>query len=217
MMFRGLLPSILVNGVLTYLVYSFMKSNTSASDFVALLVSSVPAVIGEVVTISRQRHVDVLGVFVLAGLAVSAVLSVIGGDARLLLVRESFITAAFAVACLGSLLLPQLAPRPLMFYIIRYFASGNDPARAAAFDSRWQYPGFRRYIRIVTLFFGIVFLVEFALRLYLVYNLSIKQYLAVGPIVFNIVLFGAIAASIFYGRWTYRAAQAAQAARAAGG
>jgi hypothetical protein len=200
MMIRSLLPSIVVNGVLTYLVYSFMKSQTSASDLVALLVASVPVLIGEVVTISRRRQLDVLGAFVLMALVVSAAVSALGGDAKLLLVRESFITAAFGVVCLASLLLPQLSPRPLLFYIIRYFVTGNDPAKAATFDARWQNPAFRRYMSIVTLVFGVVFLVEFAVRLYLVYTLSIKQFLAVGPIVFYAMLFGTIAFAISYRR-----------------
>lgn len=200
MTIRGLLPSILVNVVLVYLIYTFVKSHTTASDLAALLVSSIPALLGEVVTISRQRQVDVLGIFVLAAFAVTAIVSAIGGDPKLVLIRESFVTLALGVACLVSLLLPRLAPRPLMFYVIRYFASGNDPAKAVPFNARWQHPSFRRYMRHVTLIWGLVFVVEFLIRLYLVYNLSIQQYLAVGPLVFYAVLFGVIAVTLAYGR-----------------
>src|SRR5439155_1607306 len=40
---RGLLPSILVNGVLVYLIYTLLKNYTSASDLVALLIFTCPA------------------------------------------------------------------------------------------------------------------------------------------------------------------------------
>lgn len=210
MMIRSLMPSIIVNGVLTYLIFSFLKSHTAASDLVALLASSIPALIGECVTISRQRQIDVLGAFVLGALAVSAIVSAIGGDARLVLVRESFVTVVLGAACLVSLFVPRIAPRPLMFYIIRYFATGNDPARAVAFDARWQSPAFRRYIRTITLVWGVVYLVEFPVRLTMVYTLSIKQFLAIAPIFFYVVLFGLIAFSISYGRRVIRAAQLAQ-------
>lgn len=195
---RSLLPSILVNGVLVYLIYTLLKSYTSASDLVALLVSSVPALLSEIVTIVRQRQLDVLGIIVLVFLAISAVVSFIGGDPKLLLIRESFLTAALAVACVVSLLFP----RPLMFYIIRYFATGNDPAKALAFNSRWQYPEFRRYIRITTLFWGIIYLIEFPMRVFMVYHLSIQQYLAIGPIVFYGLTFVVIGFTIAYGRRT---------------
>ena len=193
---RSLLPSILVNGVLVYLIYTLLKSYTSASDLVALLVSSVPALLSEIVTIIRHRQLDVLGIIVLAFIAISAVVSIIGGDPKLLLIRESFLTVVFGVACIVSLLFP----RPIWFYIIRYFATGNDPAKAPVFNSRWQYPTFRRYIRIITVVWGIVYLVEFPVRVFMVYHLSIQQYLAIGPVVFYGVTFVVIAFTIAYAR-----------------
>ncbi len=191
-----MLPSLLVNVVLVYLIYTLMKSYTSASDLVALLVSSVPAVIGEIVTIIRHRQLDVLGIITLAFLVTSAVITFIGGDPRLLLVRESFLTVVLGVLSIVSLLFP----RPIWFYIIRYFATGNDPAKAAGFNSRWQYPTFRRYIRIVSVVWGIVYLIEFPVRVFMVYHLSIQQYLAIGPIVFYAVTFAVIAFTIAYAR-----------------
>jgi drug/metabolite transporter (DMT)-like permease len=181
-----------------FLIYTLLKSYTSASDLVALLVSSVPALLSEIVTIVRHRQLDVLGVIVLVFLAISAVISFIGGDPKLLLVRESFLTVVLAVACVVSLLFP----RPLFFYIIRYFATGNDPAKAPVFNSRWQFPEFRRYMRIITVVWGIVYLVEFPVRVFMVYHLSIQQYLAIGPIVFYAVTFAVIAFTIAYARHT---------------
>ena len=195
---RGLLPSILIDGVLVYLIYTFLKSQTSASDLVALLVSSVPALLSEIVSISRHRQFDVLGVIVLVFLAIGAVLSFITGDPKLLLIRESFFTLTLAVACVVSLLFP----RPIMFYIIRYFATGNDPARGLAFNARWQYPAFRRYIRIISVVWGIAYLAEFFVRLFMVYHLPIQQYLAISPTIFYGLLFVVIGFSIAYARRT---------------
>jgi hypothetical protein len=93
-----------------------------------------------------------------------------------------------------------LFPRPIWFYIIRYFATGNDPAKAPGFNARWQYPAFRRYIRIITVVWGIVYLVEFPVRVFMVYHLSIQQYLAIGPVVFYGVTFVVIAFTIAYAR-----------------
>src|SRR5213083_757338 len=89
---RGLLPSILVNGVLVYLIYTLLKNYTSASDLVALLISSVPALLSEIVALIRHHQLDVLGIIVLAFIAITAGVSFIGGDPKLLLIRESFLT-----------------------------------------------------------------------------------------------------------------------------
>jgi hypothetical protein len=100
------------------------------------------------------------------------------------------------VACIVSLLFP----RPIWFYIIRYFATGNDRAKSPVFNSRWQYPAFRRYIRIITVVWGIAYIVEFPVRVFMVYHLSIQQYLAISNVVFYGVTFAVIAFTIAYAR-----------------
>jgi len=52
----------------------------------------------------RHRSLDALTLFTLAGIATSLLFALLGGDARLFLVRESALTAASGVACLATLL-----------------------------------------------------------------------------------------------------------------
>lgn len=196
MTLRALAPSIMVNGVCTYLVYSLLKNQTTVSDYGALLAASVPALVFEVASLRRQRQLDVLGVLVLGTLVISAVVSLVGGSPKVLLVRESFVTAGFGVACILSLCLA----RPLMFYVIRYFATANSPAKLSTYNGRWQYPAFRRYFRIVTLVWGIAYIAELPVRLFLVFHLSIVRYLAIAPIIFYVLLATLIAFSISYSR-----------------
>jgi hypothetical protein len=196
MTMRGLAPSIIVNGLCTYLIYSLLKGHTSVSDYIALLASSVPALVFEAINLRRRRQLDVLGVLVVATIVISALVSLIGGDPKLLLVRESFVTAGFGVACIISLFFS----RPIMFYIIRYFATGDDPAKSLVFNRRWQYPAFRRYFRIVTLVWGVAYIAEFPVRLVLVFRLSIQRYLAIAPTIFYALLFVLIGFSIIYSR-----------------
>jgi hypothetical protein len=193
---RGFAPSIIVNGLCTYLIYSLLRGHTSVSDYIALLASSVPAFVFEAVNLRRHRHLDVLGILVVASLVISALVSLVGGDPKLLLVRESFVTAVFGVACILSLFFP----RPVMFYIIRYFATADDPAKSLVFDRRWQYPAFRRYFRVVTLVWGVTYIAELPVRLLLVFRLSIQRYLAVAPAIFYVLLFILIGFSIIYSR-----------------
>jgi hypothetical protein len=173
-----------------------LKAHTSVSDYIALLASSVPALVFEAVNLRRRRQLDVLGVLVVATIVISALVSRIGGDPRLLLVRESFVTAGFGVACIISMFFS----RPIMFYIIRYFATGDDPAKSLVFNRRWQYPGFRRYFRLVTLVWGVGDIAEFPVRLVLVFRLSIQRYLAIAPTIFYGLLFVLIPFIIIYSR-----------------
>jgi len=197
---RGILPSIIINGVLPYLIYQFLKSYTSTSDLVALFVSALPAVISTLVGIVRQRRVDLIAAFALIGIGVSIIAILISGDPRLFLIRESVLTVALGIACLVSLLFPK----PLWFYLMRYFVSANDPARMEEFNTNWQYAGFRSFVRILTLVWGITWTGEFILRIFLVYSLSIPQFLAISPFIFYGITIGVIAFTIYYGRWARR-------------
>jgi hypothetical protein len=116
------------------------------------------------------------------------VFALITGNQKFLLIRESFLTLAYGLICLGSLLLP----RPIMFYFGRHFATGNDPIRIASYNALWRYPGFRSLNRLVTIVWGIGMLGDFVIRLALIYALSVAQVLVIAPIVTYVIIIGLI-------------------------
>ncbi len=183
----GIAYSIVVNAVLPYIIYTLLKSHTNLSDFWALVISGIPPMIDAVVGIIRKGHVDFIAGIVLLGIAVSIILILLGGSPRLLLIRESFFTAAFGLAYLVSLLFP----RPLSFYFARQFVTGNVPERVAWFNSLWQYPGFRFSMRLIAVVWGVGFLLEVTIRFILVFTLTIPQFLIISPFIFY-GFFGAI-------------------------
>jgi hypothetical protein len=195
-MVKGLLPSILVNGVLVFVIYLLVKHVTSASDLVALVISAIPAMLYTILSLIRQGQVDILGAFALITIAFSILLTFFSGDAKLFQIRESLLTILFGLFCLVSLLFPK----PLWFYIIRYFTAGNKPEQIATFNTAWQYPRFRTYIRHITIFWGLIYVIEFVIRLVLVYSLPIAQFLLISPFIFYGITIAAIAFTLAYGR-----------------
>ena len=147
-----------------------------------------------IVGIVRRRRVDVVAIIVLIGIAVSIVASRMGGDPKLFLIRESFVTGALGLVCLLSL----AWPRPLLFYIGRQFSAGDDPAQVEIFNALWQRPGARRVFRLLTIVWGGVSIGEFGLRVLMVRTLSVPQVLAVSPFVFNGITIGLIAWTVAY-------------------
>ena len=113
------------------------------------------------------------------GLAVGLV--ALGGDPRVYLIRESFITLGVGLA----FILSNPLPRPLGFFFARYFMAGNDQARLAWVNDRWQRSAsFRHAIRVSNIVWGLGFVLEAAVRTYLVFTLSIEHFLIASPIVF---------------------------------
>lgn len=179
----GLWPSILLNGVCVIVVYQLVKHFTSASDVTALFLSALPATLGTIITLIRQRSIDVLGAFTLVTIAVSIGLTFLTGDARLFLIRESFLTLLFGIICLISL----LCPKPIWYYIIRYFTVGNNHEQMVAYNAAWKFRSFQAYIRTVTILWGVVYTVEFLIRLIMIYTLSIAQVLVISSIIFYLL------------------------------
>jgi hypothetical protein len=214
----GIAYSILVNAILPLVIYQLLKSYTSLSDFWALVLSGIPPMIDALVGVIRKGRVDLIAGLALLSIAVSVVLILLGGSPRLLLIRESYYTAAFGLAYLVSFLFP----RPLGFYFARHFVTGNVPERVKNFNSYWQYSEFRFSMRLSTAVWGISFLLEAAIRTYLVFTLTIPQFLIISPFVFYGMLSGVMLWTMLYSRHgrkqqekamsIARAAQEAQAA-----
>lgn len=204
--FLGIGYSILINGVLPFIIYTLLKNYTHVSDLMALFASGIPPIIDSIVSVIRKGHVDIIAGMALIGIAVSIILIFLGGSPRLYLIRESFFTAAFGLAYLVSLLFP----RPMAFYFARAFVTGNVPAKVAWFNSLWQYPNFRHTMRVSTVVWGIGFLLEVAIRTYLVFTLTIPQFLVISPFVFYGFLGGLIFWNFAYSRKAQRRAEAIQ-------
>jgi hypothetical protein len=193
---RGLAFSIAINAVLPFVLYQVMKTYANASDFLAVVVSGLPPTIAALVGVVRKRQIDFLSGFVLISIVVGIIPVLMGGDARLLLVRESLFGIAFSAAYLGSL----LYRRPMAFYFARYFATGNNEQNVAWFNGLWQYEGFRHIMRVVTIVWGVSFLLEACIRIPLVFMLSIPQFLVVSPFISYSLFGGLMAWTMVYSR-----------------
>jgi hypothetical protein len=165
------------NAAIPVVCYVFAKRFYSTSELTALIVATAFPLIKSGVALARRRELDPVAVLVLLGIATSILAIFLGGDPRVLLIRESFFTGAFGVACLVSLSFP----RPIMFYFGRYFMAGQDPQKREVFDARWASPVVRRAHRLITAVWGVVYVVEFAFRVVLVYRASAAVVLVVAP------------------------------------
>jgi hypothetical protein len=179
-MLRSIAISLIINAALPIIIYNALKTFTNVSDFVALLATGVPSIIDSLFGIVRRRRIDFLAGFTLVTIAVSLIVIAFGSDPKVYLVRESFFTAAFGIAYLVSLLFPK----PLAYYFARQFAAGNTQEGIALFEQRWQNPTFRRILRLIGLYWSIGLLLEAALRFYLVFTLSVQQFLVASPFIF---------------------------------
>jgi intracellular septation protein A len=166
------------------------------SGVTSLVLSGVFPAIPVSIDAIKHRRLEVVGVLVLAGILVGTVLGLVSHSTRLVLIEGSVPTGVLGVAFLGSL----VARQPLMFKFAREF-TGPDTAKGQEMTVLWQtYEGFRRIFRIMTVVWGIGFLIEAALRVVIVFNTSTGTALAISkvtPFVFVGIL---LAWTFAYGR-----------------
>ncbi|HLY73945.1 MAG TPA: VC0807 family protein [Planctomycetota bacterium] len=178
----SLLWDIALNTAIPAACYFLAKRFISPSEMTDLIAATIFPILKSVYELARRRELDPVAVLVLLGVTASILALCVGGDPRVLLIRESFFTGAFGAACLLSLALP----RPIMFYFGRYFIAGKDPQKRDTFNEKWQNPVVRRAHRLITAVWGLVYLGEFAIRVVLVYTLPAPIVLAVTPLLIGV-------------------------------
>jgi hypothetical protein len=189
--------SILLGGVAPYVAYVLLRPHFEEVPAI-LLGSLFPAVL-EVVSFARHRRLDPVSTLNLAALAISAVIATTGGSARFMLMKKSLVMGAIGAGFLASLLFR----RPAQFYLGRQFVTGNLPERVLRYNAAWEaVPCMRSALRTTTAVWGIAFLVEVAVRIVLVFHVSTRQALAMGPIIFYAMMLSVIAWTVFYIRRT---------------
>lgn len=176
--FFPLLADIAVNFILPWLIYTLCVDQTG--EFMALVWSSAPPLAWSLVELAWHRRVDALSMVVLGGILLSLLGMALGGDARLLLIRESLLSGL-----VGLIFVLSLALRlPLLFHLALAAQSRRDPARGRARFLRWwvQQAGAQPLIRQLTLGWGLGLCGEALGRSYLAWVWPPERFLAVVPL-----------------------------------
>lgn len=120
------------------------------------------------VAIARHR-LDGVAALVAGSFVVLLIVSLLTGDPRILLARESVLSGAAGLILVGSCLLG----RPILYALLRRLNTGND-MMLARLDRRWQtQPDFRRHFLVLSAGLGTVLLAESTLRVVLIILLPV--------------------------------------------
>lgn len=174
----GLIPNLLVNGACPFVLYELLTGSGVPVVTALALTSAFPlGAIG--IGWARRGSLDAIGVMSLIFIALGLGTSLVSGNPRFYLVKESFGTAGFGVAALASLLLP----RPLLFYLSLQGATSGNPETVAAWNAMWSnLAGFRRVFYTMTAVWACAFLVEAAVRVVLALVATPSVVLVVSPL-----------------------------------
>ncbi|MEV6069204.1 VC0807 family protein [Nocardia sp. NPDC052001] len=140
------------------------------SDFAALLGGAVASAATVLIPAVKARKLDPIAVIVLIGFVVGLVGSLISGDPRIMIVRDSFGTAAIGLAFLVS----ALIGKPLTYAAVRKALAGAPEKLAAVEHAFETNPTARRTHINIALLWGAGLFGEAAVRVVLAYQLPIS-------------------------------------------
>ena len=200
-----LILEIIVNFLLPWLCYRYGEPRWGEAG--ALMFSALPPVLWSVVELVRFRRVDALSLLVLLGIALSLLAMLLGGDARLLLLRESLVTGLIGCAFLASLLMK----RPLVFYLARATLARESEQGRQRFERLWEQGDFRGAIRQMTMWWGLGLSLEATARVYMAWTWKVERVLLVAPFIAYGVMGALCLMTLLYRRRMRLAAEAALA------
>jgi hypothetical protein len=174
---RALVVELAVNFLLPWLAYRWAQPQWG--EVGGLIASSVPPLLWSAWELARHKRVDALSLFVLAGIVFSTIAMLLGGDARVLLLRESLVSGLFGLA----FLLSAPTPRPLLYFLARATVQRESDAHdRSRFEELWQNnPRFRRKLAVMNAVWGAGLVAETALRAALAWSLPPERFLLVSP------------------------------------
>jgi hypothetical protein len=148
----------------------YVLIHVGASLYVALLVSALASAFSAVVSFLRgQRQGSAIYMLLMASLGFA--LALVTGSDRFLLARDSVLTATAGCWFLASLRWEQ----PLTYRYTRALFEGRG-RWVGGWDELWKSdPRFRHIWRVTTWMWGIVTLIDAALRVVMAYTLPVKS------------------------------------------
>ncbi|HEY4791506.1 MAG TPA: VC0807 family protein [Actinomycetes bacterium] len=162
---RALLPTLL-DLVIPTAGY-FLLHWAGLPDVWALTIAGSATGVNALINTIRRGRLDVLGLLVVAEIAVSVVLVVVTADPRLILVRPAVYLAVAGVVNLVSC----FAGRPLTYTASTPMATKGDPERAVAYELAWHHsPELRRIHRQLTAAIGVALVAYAVIRVLIVYS-----------------------------------------------
>jgi hypothetical protein len=189
---RAMVTTLFLDIGLSVIAY-FVAQLFGASTYEALLIGTVVSGVRIAWVGVRQRRLDPFALFLMLLFGAGLALTLVTGDVRFLLAKDSATSCTAGLVLLGSCLIN----RPLAYYAAKRFAAASG---AAEFERTAHTDGMRRRWYRVSMVWGVGLLVESGLRVAAIYLLPIT----VAADLSQVLMIAAIAALLI---WTVRSAK----------
>lgn len=161
---RSVLLSVLFDVALPFGIYLGLSA-AGVPEVWALAAAGGVALARALVGWVRHREVNALSILLVVRFSLGVILAALTGEARLVLAKDTVVTALIGTAMLGTLLLAK----PALYYLRRTFTTERD-----RWDRWWvTSSAFRRFIRKLNWVWGLSLIADAAVRAVIIYTAPI--------------------------------------------
>jgi intracellular septation protein A len=144
----------------------------------ATVISSVPSLLSALWTVLVKRRFEPLPYIIIGAFVIGLCLTLVYQNPNLRQIDGSVITGCIGIAYLVSLAFK----RPLIYYFSRPWVTKNVPEAIKEFDVKWENPGFRKAMTVISIVWGVGFLIQAAINLALVFTINIDLLIILSPV-----------------------------------
>lgn len=165
----------------------------------ALMLGGLACLPRQVAELARRRRLDGLGTAVLVVFALSGLLSLLSGDARVLVTKDAVWPLAAGCVAAGSC----LRGKPVTFFMLRPMLTQGRPENRPFWDQVWVCgSAFRRCLRVLAIGWSVILLTAGSVELLLAATLPLNAAAAVPAVVPVIGVPVLLGGTALYGRRT---------------
>lgn len=178
---KSIIISILINAILPLITYKILI-NHIPSSITALIISTTIPIIDNIYHIIKEKKIDIFASLIILGFIVGIISMLFGGSQKLLLIRQSYITAVIGILFLISMFFPK----PMIYYLAKKFINSQDKYaknNKSTIDEKWKNLHFRFSMKFLTFIWGICLVLEAVCNISLVFILSVSKYMLISPLV----------------------------------
>ncbi|MDR6550274.1 VC0807 family protein [Paenibacillus qinlingensis] len=168
---------LIVNVVIPYLIYRLLESHVSS--VAALSIAAAVPLLETIYGFIKTRKLDAFSLFIFSSLILGVLATLMTGDERFILLKESYAIGIMGLALLVSLLFPK----PLLYVFAK--RTLNDPQMTYKYETN---PAVRATFRKLTLVWAVVLLFEVSVKICLVFLLTTDRMLVIAPIASIIII-----------------------------
>lgn len=177
---KSIIISILINAILPLITYKILINHIPS--ITALIISTTIPIIDNIYHIIKEKKIDIFASLIILGFIVGIISMLFGGSQKLLLIRQSYITAVIGILFLTSMFFPK----PMIYYLAKKFINSQDKYvknNKSTIDEKWKNPHFRFSMKFLTFIWGICLVLEAVCNISLVFILSVSKYMLISPLV----------------------------------